>query len=200
MKLVLASSNSGKLKEFRELFRGENRVTVTAQSEFGVSDADETGLSFIENALIKARHASECTGMPAVADDSGLVVHALDGAPGIYSARYAGKGSSSEEKIAMLLQQMQDVPGQQRQAFYYSALALVRSAKDQVPIICEAAWHGSITLSPKGDKGFGYDPIFWVEEYQCTAAELDIDVKSRICHRGQSTQLLLDRIKQELKV
>ena len=157
MPFVLASNNAGKLSEFSELFHRMG-LTVAPQRDYDVTDADETGLSFIENALIKARHASEATGLPAIADDSGLVVPALGGAPGIYSARYSGLGDSANN--TKLLDEMKGLEAEDRAAFYVAVIAVVKSATDPMPIIAEGRWHGSIGFSPKGNGGFGYDPLF----------------------------------------
>lgn len=195
-KIVLATGNKGKVAELQELLAPFSWQLI-AQTECGVSDADETGLSFIENALIKARHAAQQTGLPALADDSGLAVTALGGAPGIYSARYAGVGASDSANIAKLLTQLAEVPANQRQASFHCVLAFMRHADDPCPIVCHGQWHGSIATQPQGQYGFGYDPIFWVAEQQCTAAELLPPQKRLLSHRAKALQQLLVQLQQD---
>jgi XTP/dITP diphosphohydrolase len=190
---VLASNNVGKLSEFSELFHNMS-LTVVPQRDYGVTDADETGLSFIENALIKARHASQATGLPAIADDSGLVVPALGGAPGIYSARYSGLGDSANN--TKLLDEMKDFKADDRAAFYVAVIAVVKSATDPMPTIAEGRWHGSIGLSPKGRGGFGYDPLFIPDGATMTAAEMAREDKQRISHRAKALKALEPLLKQ----
>ena len=180
MAFVLASNNAGKLREFEQLF-SKLGVEVLPQAQFGVEDADETGLSFIENALIKARHASEKTNKPAMADDSGIVVPALNGAPGIYSARYSGKGDAANND--KLLQALDGVEGAARNAFYVAVIALVKHANDPMPIIAEGRWHGRIAETPAGDGGFGYDPLFIPDGFDITAAQMTRDEKQALSHR-----------------
>jgi len=182
MKLVLASSNAGKLAELRDLLG--DRCVLHAQSEFGIGDADETGLSFVENAILKARHAARATGLPALGDDSGLCVDALDGAPGLYSARYAGRHGDSEANIDKLLQVLDGVPDDARTARFVCVLALVRHADDPMPLIAQGEWAGRILAARRGDRGFGYDPVFFSPAHGCSAAELPADVKHRDSHRG----------------
>ncbi|MBX9754041.1 MAG: RdgB/HAM1 family non-canonical purine NTP pyrophosphatase, partial [Pseudomonadaceae bacterium] len=165
--LVLASHNAGKLKELQAML-GDG-IKVQAVSAFSLVEPDETGLSFIENAILKARHAARVSGLPALADDSGLAVDHLGGAPGIYSARYAG-GLGDAANNAKLLEALQDVPDEQRGAQFVCAVALVRHADDPLPIVCEGLWHGSILREPRGSQGFGYDPLFWVSERNCASA------------------------------
>ncbi|AWF79550.1 non-canonical purine NTP pyrophosphatase, RdgB/HAM1 family [Microbulbifer sp. A4B17] len=184
-KIVLASGNAGKLREFSQLFASWE-VEVLPQSEFGVNDADETGLSFIENALIKARHASRISGLPALADDSGLAVDALRGAPGIYSARYSGVGATDEKNNAKLLEALSDAETDQRTASFHCALAFVRQWDDPVPLVCSAKWSGTILREPAGDQGFGYDPLFFVESEGMTSAELPREAKNRLSHRAKA--------------
>lgn len=186
-KLIIATNNKGKIREFNALLEP---IQCIPQSELGISDAEETGLTFIENALLKARHASRHTGMPALADDSGLVVPALNGAPGIYSARYAGEPSNNINNIHLLLHNMSHLADEQRQAYFYCALALVLQEKDPTPIITTGIFHGLITHEPIGDQGFGYDPVFFVQEYQCTAAQLSATIKNTISHRAQALNQL----------
>lgn len=182
MKLVLASSNAGKLAELRDLLG--DRCVLHAQSEFGIGDADETGLSFVENAILKARHAARATGLPALGDDSGLCVDALDGAPGLYSARYAGRHGDSEANIDKLLQALDGVPDDARTARFVCVLALVRHADDPMPLVAEGVWEGRILRERIGTNGFGYDPVFFSPAHGCGAAELPADVKNRDSHRG----------------
>ncbi|GAB2528160.1 RdgB/HAM1 family non-canonical purine NTP pyrophosphatase [Microbulbifer agarilyticus] len=186
-KIVLASGNAGKLKEFSQLFSGW-QIAVLPQSEFLQEEAEETGLSFIENALIKARHASRASGLPALADDSGLAVDALGGAPGIYSARYAGAGASDADNNQKLLQALEDVPAEKRGASFHCALAFVRTADDPVPLVCTARWSGVILTAPAGDQGFGYDPLFYVPSEQLTSAQLPREVKNRLSHRAHAVK------------
>lgn len=193
MPFVLASNNAGKLSEFSELFDSMG-LTVVPQRDYDVTDADETGLSFIENALIKARHASDSTGLPAIADDSGLVVPALGGAPGIYSARYSGSGDNANN--TKLLDEMKRFKGDDRRAFYVAVIAVVKSASDPMPTIAEGRWHGSIGLLPKGEGGFGYDPLFIPDGASITAAEMAREDKQRVSHRAKALKALEPLLKQ----
>ncbi len=193
MKLVLASSNKGKLEELRHLL-ADAGIELHAQSGFGVTDAEETGLSFVENAILKARHASRATGLPALADDSGLCVDALGGAPGLYSARYGGAHGDAEANIDKLLHELRDVPDESRGAHFYCVLVLVRHADDPQPLIAEGEWHGRILRERRGDGGHGYDPVFLDAERGQTAAEMPLDLKNRISHRGQALVALRKRI------
>ena len=189
--LVLASHNAGKLKELQDML-GEH-VRLRSVGEFSREEPEETGLSFVENAILKARHAARLSGLPALADDSGLAVDALGGAPGIYSARYAdGQGDAANN--AKLLQALREVPEAQRSAQFVCALALVRHADDPLPIICEGLWQGRILQAPRGSNGFGYDPLFWVEERQCSSTELDKASKNQLSHRARAMQLLKQRL------
>lgn len=188
-RIVLASGNAGKLREFNAML-ADLGIEFVRQSEFGVQDADETGLTFVENALIKARNAARCTGMPAMADDSGIVVDALGGAPGLYSARYAGEHGDDAANNAKLLEALQDVPDAQRTARFYCCIVYLRHAEDQLPIIAEASWEGRILHSLSGANGFGYDPLFYVPTHGCSSAELPADEKNRISHRGQALRKL----------
>ena len=168
-------------------------VRLRSVGEFSREEPEETGLSFVENAILKARHAARLSGLPALADDSGLAVDALGGAPGIYSARYAdGQGDAANN--AKLLQALREVPEAQRSAQFVCALALVRHADDPLPIICEGLWQGRILQAPRGSNGFGYDPLFWVEERQCSSAELDKASKNQLSHRARAMQLLKQRL------
>ena len=191
MAFVLASNNAGKLREFEQLFTTLG-LEVLPQAQFGVEDADETGLSFIENALIKARHASEKTNQPAMADDSGLVVPALNGAPGIYSARYSGNGDEANNK--KLLQALEGVEGEGRNAFYVAVIALVKHANDPMPLIAEGRWHGRIAKTPFGDGGFGYDPLFIPDGFDITAAEMTRDEKQSLSHRATALNALAPQL------
>lgn len=190
--IVLASGNAGKLREFAALLAPLG-ITVRPQSDFNVPEADEPYATFVENALGKARHAAQHTGLPALADDSGLCVEALGGAPGIHSARYAGEPKSDERNIAHLLT---NLAGQNdRRARFVCVLALVRSADDPQPIIAEGEWHGRILDAPRGKHGFGYDPVFWLEDLQQSAAELDAALKNMLSHRGNACRHLLERVR-----
>lgn len=191
MAFVLASNNAGKLREFEQLF-SKLGVEVLPQAQFGVEDADETGLSFIENALIKARHASEKTNKPAMADDSGIVVPALDGAPGIYSARYSGEGDKANNE--KLLQALDGVEGAARNAFYVAVIALVKHSNDPMPIIAEGRWHGRIAETPAGDGGFGYDPLFIPDGFDITAAQMTRDEKQALSHRALALNALAPQL------
>jgi XTP/dITP diphosphohydrolase len=193
MKFVVASSNAGKLAEFRDLL-GEAGYEFITQGELGVTDAEETGLSFVENALLKARHAARATGLPALADDSGLCVDALGGAPGLYSARYAGAHGDAQANIARLLDAMKDVPRAQRTAHFIAVIVLLRHAEDPQPIIAEGRWSGLILDAPRGDRGFGYDPVFLDPENNLSAAEFDPAIKNRLSHRGRALAMLRQKL------
>lgn len=193
MKLVLASGNAGKLTELRELL-GNAGFDLHAQSEFGVEDAEETGLTFVENAILKARHAARATGLPALGDDSGICVDALDGAPGLYSARYAGIHGDAQANIDKLLQALAEVEDDRRTARFYCVLALLRHADDPQPLIAEGVWEGSILHARRGDGGFGYDPVFFDPERGASAAELEPSLKNDISHRGQALARLRHRL------
>ena len=189
-RVVLASSNKGKLREINQLLEGLH-VVVLPQNQLGVSDADETGLTFVENAIIKARHAAQLTGLPAIADDSGLEVDVLHGAPGIYSARYSGAGAQDADNLSLLLKNLKDIPEDRRSARFQCLMVYMRHAKDPTPIICQGTWEGRILLEPVGDNGFGYDPVFYVPQEGCSAAQLSSEVKNRLSHRGQALSQLL---------
>jgi len=189
-RVVLATGNSGKLREFSQLL-ATCRIQILPQSDFAVPDAAETGLSFVENALLKARNASRHTGLAAIADDSGLEVDYLKGAPGIYSARYAGPEGDSAANNARLLQALSGVPAAQRGARFQCLLVFMRHADDPTPLICQGTWKGRILENARGAAGFGYDPLFYVEDTQCSAAELDPAHKNRLSHRGQALRCLL---------
>lgn len=189
MKWVIASSNAGKLREFREML-GDSGIEFVTQGELGIGDADETGLTFVENALLKARKAARETGMPALGDDSGLCVDALGGAPGLYSARFAGLHGNAGANIDKLLDALRDVPQAQRGAHFYAVIVLLRHAEDPQPLIAEGVWSGRILHERRGDGGFGYDPVFFDPELGVCAAELDAQRKNRISHRGRALAAL----------
>ncbi|MBB5942238.1 RdgB/HAM1 family non-canonical purine NTP pyrophosphatase [Xanthomonas sp. 3307] len=193
MKLVLASSNAGKLEELHALL-DDVGVELIAQSTLGVSDADETGLTFVENALLKARHAARVTGLPALADDSGICVDALHGAPGLYSARYAGEHGNAQANIDKLLDALRDVPDAQRGAHFYCVLVLLRHAEDPQPLLVEGRWRGRIAHARAGSGGHGYDPVFLDPEHGQTAAEMPLALKNRISHRALALQQLKQRL------
>jgi XTP/dITP diphosphohydrolase len=188
--VVLASNNAGKVKEFQQLLAGLG-FDVLAQSQFNLPSVDETGLSFVENAILKARYAAAATGRPALADDSGIEVDALNGAPGIYSARFAGPDASDADNNAYLLAQLAAVPEALRTARYQCVLVYMRHAKDSMPLICSASWEGRILTAPQGEGGFGYDPLFWLPELGCTSAQLSKEHKNKISHRGKAMAALL---------
>lgn len=193
MEIVLASGNAGKLAELRELLAGAGHV-LRAQSEFGIVDAEETGRTFIENALLKARNAARVTGLPALADDSGLCVDALGGAPGLYSARYGGVHGDSARNIERLLGELRGVPDAARGARFHCALALLRDADDPRPLVAEGSWEGRILREPRGTRGFGYDPVFLDPENGLSAAELAPAIKQAISHRGRALATLRLRL------
>ncbi len=184
-RIVLASNNPGKVREFAQLL-AEARIEVRPQGDFGVPEAEETGLSFVENAIIKARNAARHSGLPAIADDSGIEVDALNGAPGIYSARYAGPGASDADNCTRLLQVLDLVPDGERGARFQCVLVYLRHAEDPTPLICQGTWEGSIVRAPRGANGFGYDPIFLVPGEGRSSAELDAETKNRLSHRGRA--------------
>lgn len=194
MKIVIASGNAGKQREFQELFAthfANRNVEIVPQTRLNVPEADETGLSFVENAILKARNAAAHTGLPALADDSGIEVDALQGQPGIYSARYAGVGAGDAANNARLLEALKDIPDEQRTARFQCVLVYMRHAEDPTPQIFQGSWEGRILWQAKGEHGFGYDPLFFVPGDDCSAAELSRDRKNAISHRGQAMQKLL---------
>jgi XTP/dITP diphosphohydrolase len=195
-KIVLASSNPGKLREINEVLAGCD-LSVVSQSAFNVPDVEETGLTFVENALLKARNASLHTGLPAIADDSGLEVDALNGAPGIYSARYAGQGASDEDNLKKLLDDLTEVPQSARTARFQCIMVYLRHPKDPTPLIFQGTWEGRILGAPRGEKGFGYDPVFFVPTHNCASAELEPNVKNSLSHRGQALRALVAALKSE---
>lgn len=192
-RIVIASGNAGKLREFQQLLASSG-FDVVPQSDFQVSNADETGTTFVENAIIKARHACLHTGLPAIADDSGIEVDALNGRPGVYSARYAGEHANDATNNQKLLEELKDVPTEKRTARYHAVLAFMRHADDPTPILCHGTWEGIILTEPRGDNGFGYDPLFFVPTHQCASAELEKAEKNRISHRGKAMQELLEKL------
>ncbi|WP_286236652.1 XTP/dITP diphosphatase [Neptuniibacter halophilus] len=196
--VVLASGNKGKLKEFNQVL-ADLKVTVLPQSDFNVGDVEETGLSFVENALIKARHAAEVTGLPALADDSGLEVDALQGAPGIYSARFAGAGASDADNNRLLLEKLAGLPAAERSARFRCVLVFMRHANDPTPLICQGSWEGQILEAPSGENGFGYDPLFWIPELEKASAELAPEQKNQLSHRGKAVAQLKQLIAPYLK-
>ncbi|NOG32508.1 RdgB/HAM1 family non-canonical purine NTP pyrophosphatase [Halomonas sp. TBZ9] len=191
--LVLASGNAGKLREFNQLLSPLG-MNVRPQADFGVDDVPETGLTFVENALIKARAASQASGLPALADDSGLEVDALDGAPGIYSARYGGEPKSDARNNAKLLEALSRCEEGQRSGRYWCVLVYLRHPEDPVPIIVQRSWEGEILTVPRGEGGFGYDPLFWLPDQGMSAAELSTESKNRLSHRGRALQALVETL------
>ena len=192
-KIVLASNNKGKVREINQILT-ELDISVLPQSEFNVDEAEETGLTFVENAILKARNAAEQSGLPAIADDSGIEVDALNGEPGIYSARYAGVGASDEDNLQKLLGALQDVPDEKRTARFQCLMVYMRHANDPTPLICQGVWEGIITHEPQGENGFGYDPVFYVPDHNCTSAQLSAEVKNALSHRGQALRLLVEQL------
>ncbi|MDP4534007.1 RdgB/HAM1 family non-canonical purine NTP pyrophosphatase [Marinobacter salarius] len=192
-RLVIASNNKGKIAELTDLL-GPLGLTPVAQGELGVGEAEEPAVTFVENAILKARHAARITGLPALADDSGLAVDALGGAPGVRSARYAGDTASDADNVQALLDALKDVPEAQRTAQFHCVLVYLRHADDPTPVICHGRWPGSILPEPRGEGGFGYDPVFLVPETGTSAAELPRTEKGRISHRGRALALLLDQL------
>ncbi len=189
-RVVLASGNQGKVREIGALLAGLD-VEVVPQSDFNIDEAEETGLTFVENAIIKARHAAHHTGLPAIADDSGLEVDALNGAPGIYSSRFAGADASSRDNLNKLLTDLQGIPEESRTARFQCVIIYMEHPADPTPIICQGSWEGRILFESHGTNGFGYDPIFYVPTHDCASAELPPDIKNRLSHRGQALKKLL---------
>ena len=195
-RLVLASGNPGKLAEFNALLRDAG-FEVVAQASLGVADAAETGLSFVENAVLKARYAARATGLPALADDSGICVDHLHGAPGLYSARYAGQHGDNAANNAKLLRELDGVPDAQRGAFFICVLALLHHADDPAPLIAEGRWHGRVLHAPQGAQGFGYDPLFLPDGQNASSAQLDPALKNRLSHRGQALAKLREKLRAQ---
>ncbi|MDN3555948.1 RdgB/HAM1 family non-canonical purine NTP pyrophosphatase [Halomonas maura] len=192
-RLVLASGNAGKLREFHQLLAPLG-VDVRPQSDFAVTEVEETGLTFVENALLKAREAARVSGLPALADDSGLAVDALQGRPGIHSARFAGEPRDDGRNTRHLLEALAGVPDGKRTARYWCVLVLLRHAEDPVPLIVQCSWEGEILTAPRGERGFGYDPVFWIRELDMTAAELSAEEKNRRSHRGRALHALSESL------
>ena len=191
--IVLASGNAGKLREIAQLLEGLN-LEILPQSEFNVPEIEETGLTFVDNAILKARNAAHHTGLPAIADDSGIAVDVLRGRPGIYSARFAGIGASDEENLEKLIRMITPFPDEERTARFICSMVYIRHEEDHVPVIAEGVWEGQLLIDPKGQNGFGYDPIFYVSSQQCTSAELPPEIKNKLSHRGQALRKLLEQL------
>jgi len=187
--IVLASGNRGKIKEFSQILASFD-VEVISQKQLNVPEAEETGLSFVENAILKARQAAKHTGLAAMADDSGIEVDALNGAPGIYSARFAGENARDEDNLLLLLDKIKNVPEPKRTARFQCVIAYLRHENDPMPLICQGTWEGRILEESRGENGFGYDPIFYVPTHKCSAAELPPEVKNQLSHRGQALRAL----------
>ncbi len=189
--IVLASSNPGKIREIQAILQNDK---ILPQSQFNVLEPEETGSTFVENAIIKARNAARHCRLPAIADDSGLVVDVLDGAPGVISARYAGIGASDQDNLDKLLFDMQGIPDAQRSARFICVMVYMRHAQDPTPVIAQGVWEGRILHHAVGDNGFGYDPVFWVEEFQCSSAQLAPELKNALSHRGQALRILSQQL------
>ena len=194
-KIVLASNNAGKVREINELLKAYD-INVVPQGEYDVDEIAETGLTFVENAIIKARYAALKTGLPAIADDSGIEVDALNGAPGIYSARFSGEDASDKDNNKKLLQELKDIPADKRTARYRCVMVFMRHAADPTPIIASGSWEGVILESAKGSGGFGYDPLFYIPTHQCTAAELSAELKNKLSHRSKALISLLHELQE----
>ena len=194
-KIVLASGNAGKVREINKLFANSG-IEVVPQSDFNVPDVAETGTTFVENAIIKARHAAQVTGLPAISDDSGIEVDALDSRPGVYSARYAGEDASDEDNNNLMLKELNGVPETERTARYQCVIVFMRSHTDPVPLITQASWEGRILEAPQGDGGFGYDPIFYIPTHNCSGGELALDVKNTLSHRAIALNAMLEEFKK----
>jgi len=191
--IVLASNSPGKVREINELLESSD-LKVVSQSQLGAPDVEETGLTFVENAILKARSTAKFTGQPTIADDSGLEVDALNGEPGIYSARYAGVGASDQQNLQKLLEKIKDQPDAQRTARFQCLIVYMKHWQDPTPLICQGTWEGSILREPRGDNGFGYDPVFYVPTHDCSSAELPPEVKNALSHRGQALQQLIQQL------
>ena len=192
-KIVLATGNAGKVREMNQILSGLD-IEILAQSAFNTPDAEETGLTFIENAIIKARNAAAHSGLPAIADDSGIEVDALNGAPGIYSSRFAGEGATDQANLEKLLADINDVPDAQRTARFQCVIVYLRHTNDPTPLVCQGTWEGTLLRETRGANGFGYDPIFYVPTHQCTSAELPPEVKNQLSHRGQALRQLVEAL------
>ena len=196
-KIVLASGNRKKVAELTQLL-AQFQLQVIPQTDLNVEDVPETGTTFVENAIIKARHAAEVTGLPAIADDSGIEVDYLDGQPGIYSARFSGKHGDDQANNDLLFEKLQGVPSEERSARYQCVLVFMKHAKDPTPLICQGSWEGNIMTEEVGDGGFGYDPLFWCEEHQCSAAQLQPEQKAAISHRGKALNELMLKLRESI--
>jgi XTP/dITP diphosphohydrolase len=192
-RIVLATGNQGKVRELATLL-AELDMEIVPQSDFDVPEAEETGLTFVENAIIKARNAAAHTGLPAIADDSGLEVDFLKGAPGIYSSRFAGPGASDQDNVDRLLAELKDVPETERTARFQCLLVFLEHDRDPTPLICQGIWEGRILYEQRGENGFGYDPVFYVPTHDCSSAELAPEVKNRLSHRGQALRQLVEQL------
>ena len=192
-KIVLATGNAGKVREMNQILSGLD-IEILAQSAFNTPDAEETGLTFIENAIIKARNAAAHSDLPAIADDSGIEVDALNGAPGIYSSRFAGEGATDQANLEKLLADINDVPDAQRTARFQCVIVYLRHTNDPTPLVCQGTWEGTLLRETRGANGFGYDPIFYVPTHQCTSAELPPEVKNQLSHRGQALRQLVEAL------
>ena len=195
-KIVLATGNQGKVKELASLLAAHH-LEIIPQSDFNVPEVAETGTTFVENAIIKARHAAKITGLPAIADDSGLEVDALNGAPGVYSARYAGditENPTDDDNTNKLLNALQDIPDEQRNARFHCVLVYMQHEHDPTPLICHGVWEGSISHTKQGVQGFGYDPVFWQNDLQMSSAQLPRDIKNKLSHRGQALAELVKKL------
>ena len=198
-RVVLASNNKGKVREFNQLLE-DFHLQVLPQSEFAVPEAEEIGLTFVENAILKARNAARHAHLPAIADDSGIEVDALGRAPGILSARFAGPDASDGENLQKLLSELRGIPEAQRTARFQCLIVYMQHADDPTPIICQGTWEGRIALEPRGENGFGYDPVFYIPDRDCTAAELPSEVKNAISHRGQALRKLVEALRRDLRL
>lgn len=196
-KIVLASGNRKKVAELTQLL-AQFQIQVVPQTELNVGDVPETGTTFVENAIIKARHAAEVTGLPAIADDSGIEVDYLDGQPGIYSARFSGKHGDDQANNDLLLEKLEGVTKEKRTARYQCVLVFMKHAQDPTPLICHGSWEGRILTEEIGAGGFGYDPLFWCEEHQCSAAELKPEQKAAISHRGKALAALMNKLSESI--
>jgi XTP/dITP diphosphohydrolase len=196
-RIVLATGNPGKIREIRELF-ADLDVEIAAQSGFGIQSPEESGATFVENALLKARHAADLTGLPAMADDSGIVVDALDGRPGVFSARYAGEGATDDDNVDLLLRELRDVPDERRGGGFHCAAVLAWPGNERPATVAEAVWRGRILQQRRGDGGFGYDPVFLDIDAGKTGAEMSRDEKNRVSHRGRAFRKLHDLVRAEL--
>ncbi len=198
-KIILASGNAGKVREIDQLLEGLS-LKVLPQSDFDVPQIEETGLTFVENAILKARNAAHYADLPAIADDSGIAVDVLQGRPGIYSARFAGVGASDEDNLLKLIDMIKPFPEEQRTARFICSMVYLRHEHDPVPIIAQGVWEGQLVTEPKGENGFGYDPVFYIASQQCTSAELTPEVKNKLSHRGQALMQLLGKLKEVYSV